>query len=121
MMQSGDTYGIIGAAMEVHNQLGTGFTEQVYQDAFELELRERGIVYEREKRLQMSYKGTVLAHDYYVDFLCCGAIIVELKAVRQLVAEHRAQILNYMKISKMRLGLLINFGETSLRFERFVL
>ena len=114
------SYKIIGAAMDVHNTLGPGFTEYVYQDAMERELIMRNIPYEREKRMAVVYKGATLAHDFIADFVCYGNIIVELKAVKELCNEHRAQVINYLKVSCMRLGLLINFGETSLKYERLL-
>lgn len=114
------SYKIIGAAMEVHKTLGMGFTEYVYQDALEVELQKRNIPFEREKHITVTYKEVVLKHDYYADFLCYDGIIVELKAVCSLDDSHRCQILNYLKATGIKVGLLINFGESSLKFERFV-
>ena len=109
---------IINACMEVHNELGNGFLEPVYQEALEEELKLQGIPYEREKLLPVMYKGKRLSKEYYADFVCYGNIIVELKAVTNLVKAHKAQVLNYMKATKAEVGLLINFGETSLKWER---
>jgi len=118
-MQSEETYNIIGAAMEVHRTLGQGFNEYVYQDALEIELGKREIPYEREKHITIEYKGQVLKHDYYADFLCYDSVIVELKAVSSLTDDHRGQIIHYLKATGKKLGLLLNFGERSLKIERF--
>lgn len=115
-----ESYAIIGAAMEVHKTLGLGFTEYVYQDALEKEFQIRGIPFEREKHMTVTYKGVPLLHDFYADFICYGRIIVELKAVKELTDEHKAQVINYLKVSGMRLGLLLNFGGSSLTYERLL-
>lgn len=120
MQYKQEVYDIVGAALEVHKTLGMGFTEYVYQDALEVELQKRNIPFEREKHIAVTYKGVVLKHDYYADFLCYGGIIVELKAASSLDDNHRCQILNYLKATGLKVGLLINFGESSLKFERFV-
>ena len=114
------TYNNIGAAMAVYNELGNGFKESVYQEALALELEEQGIPFEREKRFQVHYKGTLLSTDFVADFLCYDCIIVELKALSQLGNEHRSQVLNYLKASNTEVGLLINFGESSLKYERLI-
>jgi GxxExxY protein len=116
-----ECYRIVGACMEVHRTLGCGFLEPIYQEALAMEFQLKGIPYEREKELGVSYKGMTLVKKYVVDFLCYDNIIVELKAVSQLNREHMAQILNYLKASKLKLGLLINFGTTSLHYERVLL
>ena len=116
-----ECYRIVGACMEVHRTLGCGFLEPVYQEALAFELQRRGIPYEREKEYEINYKGLVLSKTYKVDFLCYGNIIVELKALGQLSKEHMAQVLNYLKASHLKLGLLVNFGTTSLNYERIVL
>lgn len=113
-----ESYNIIGAAMEVHRIIGNGFTEPVYQDALEVELRMRGIPYEREKTFDLSYKGVKLDKTFRADFVCYNSIIVELKSVYQLVDEHTAQVYNYLKASGLSLGLLLNFGRISLQHER---
>lgn len=112
-------YDIVGAAMEVHKVLGRGMEEPIYQEALQMELRDRGIVVEREKRLRLFYKERLLQKTYLADFIC-NDIIVELKSVEYIVSEHRAQLFNYMRITKMYKGLLINFGEKSLRAERYL-
>ena len=113
-----ETYNIIGAAMEVHGILGCGFTEKVYQDALEKEFIREGIPYEREKPMQVSYKGDVLSAEFVPDFVCYGKIVVELKAVQALDDLHRAQAINYAHVSNMKLALLLNFGSASLEKER---
>ena len=113
-----ESYDIIGAAMEVHNVLGCGFTEPLYQEAFEHELQLRKIPFEREMTFRVHYKGCELEKDFRVDFVCYGKIIVELKAVSAFSDEHFAQVYNYLKASGLQLGLLVNFGKASLEFER---
>ena len=113
------TYNIRGAIFEVSNTLGAGFLEKVYQEALEIEFRIRGIPYEREKHLTIEYKGHVLQHDYFADFVCYGDIIVELKAVEELCSQHEAQVLNYLSITKKSLGLLVNFGTPKVEIRRF--
>lgn len=113
------TYKIIGAAMSVHKELGCGFLEVVYGDALEMEFRMQGIPYTREQEMTIYYKGCQLPHKYIADFVCYDDIIVEIKAVDSLSSAHRAQIINYLHVTQFELGLLINFGETSLKFERF--
>ena len=113
-----ESYDIIGAALEVHSQLGCGFTEPVYQEALAEELRLRHIPFEREKVFMVTYKGKELSKDFRVDFVCFNKIIVELKAVSDFAEEHVAQVYNYLKVTGMQLGLLINFGKTSLEYKR---
>jgi len=108
------TYNIIGAALEVHKQLGCGFLEAVYSEALELELSARSIPFEREKMLSLVYKGQMLKQYYVADFVCYGSVIVELKAVSKLESIYDAQVLNYLKATNMEVGLLLNFGEESL-------
>ena len=112
---------IINACMEVHNELGNGFLEAVYQEALEQELKLQGIPYEREKLLPIMYKGKQLEKEYYADFVCYENIVVELKAVTNLIKAHKAQVLNYMKATTAEIGLLVNFGETSLKWERITM
>ena len=119
-MKDSRTYEIIGAAMEVHKHLGCGFTEKVYQDALEKEFIRQGIPYEREVRMQVTYKGEPLDSEYIPDFVCYGNIIVELKAVKELEDLHRAQAINYLHVANAAVTLLINFGNTSLEYERFI-
>ena len=114
-----DIYEVIGTAMEVHNTLGRGLAEPIYQEALSKEMNRRGIRAEREKELRMFYKGELLDKIYYADFFYKG-IIIELKAVEEITSEHRAQLFNYMRITKSEKGVLINFGERSLRAERYL-
>jgi GxxExxY protein len=116
-----ESYRIIGAAMEVHKELGQGFTEPVYQEALEIEFTLKNIPYYRQKNLNIFYKQQKLTKHYLADFVCFDNIIVELKALSELTGDHEAQVLNYLKASKLKLGLLINFGTKSLQFKRLVL
>lgn len=115
------TYQIIGAAMAVHQYLGCGFTEKVYQDALEIEFQTRDIPYEREQPMEVSYRGVRLNTQFVPDFICFDDIIVELKAVKELEDIHRAQTINYGKVANTEVALLINFGESSLRYERYIM
>lgn len=113
-----ESYQIIGAAMEVHRELGCGFVEPIYQEALEKEFILRKIPYEREKELTVNYKGDLLTKTFRADFICYNKIILELKAVKEFSDEHYAQIYNYLRASRMDLGLLINFGTASIEFQR---
>ena len=113
-----EAYEIIGAAMAVHNAIGRGFTEKVYQEALAIEFQERGIPFQREMEIHAVYKGVTLSATFIPDFICYDKIIVELKAVKELEDVYRAQALNYAKNSDMRLSILINFGEQRLVAER---
>jgi GxxExxY protein len=115
------TYAIIGAAMEVHKELGPGFLEAVYQDALEAEFRLRGIPFAREVTLPVVYKGQVLTSTYRADFVCYGEIVVELKALAALISEHDSQAINYLKATDLRRALLFNFGARSLQHKRIIL
>jgi GxxExxY protein len=114
-----ESFEIIGICMEVHRILGRGFSEIVYKDAIELELKLKNIPYEREKKYLVEYKGKILPHHYYADFVI-NNIIVEIKAQNGVVEEHFNQVINYLAISKLPIGLLINFGENSLKFKRII-
>lgn len=115
------TYAIIGAAIEVHCELGHGFLEPVYHEAFALELTSRAIPFAREVSLSLGYKGHVLQACYRCDFICYERIIVELKALKQLTGADDAQVLNYLKATGFDVGLLFNFGATSLQWKRLVM
>ena len=113
------THAIIGAAMEVHKQLGNGFLEGVYQEALAIEFAERQIPFQREMDLSISYKGQLLKTNYRADFVCFESIVVELKAVLRLSGTEESQIINYLKATHLETGLLLNFGAKSLEFKRF--
>lgn len=112
-------YNIIGAAMEVHRELGFGLVEPIYQEALQVELNDMNIPNEREQEISIQYKNHILEKKYKVDFLV-GDIIIELKSVEHLTSDHRAQLCNYLRLTKKTVGLLINFGEKSLVGERWV-
>lgn len=116
-----ECYKISGAVMAVHSWLGTGYLEEVYQEALEIEFKKRGIPYEREKQLFINYRGTQLKKFYKADFVCYGKIIIELKAVSSILQEHEAQILNYLKVKGLKLGIIYNFKEQSIVPHRYIL
>ena len=118
LLHEEETGKILNACFEVHKELGNGFLEAVYQEALELEFKNQKIPYEREKLLPITYKGKLLEKEYYADFICYGKIVVELKAVAALTSSHKAQVINYLKASSNEIGLLINFGTNSLKWER---
>lgn len=105
-----ETYAIVGAAMEVYYKLGSGFLEPIYQEALSIEFGLRGVPFEPQKELRIDYKGHRLDKTYFADFLCFGHIIVEIKSINQLSPREWSQVLNYLKVSNLRLGLLFNFG-----------
>ena len=118
----GIVYEIIGAAMEVYNELGFGLREPVYQEALAIELNARGILVEREKMVHIYYKGEELKQFYKLDILAENDIIIETKSVIELTADHRSQLFNYMRLTKKPIGLLINFGDSNNALgERYVL
>ena len=106
-----EVYAIIGAAMEVHTEFGAGFLEGAYQEALEIEMGLRGIPFRPQCDLEIRYKGLVLKKAYCADFVCFDAIVVEIKAMRELGVREEAQLLNYLKATGLRVGLLINFGD----------
>ena len=116
-----ETYKIIGLCMEVHKNLGPGLLEIVYKDALEIEFRENNIPFEREKEYSIEYKGKILTHKFYADFIVNEDIVLEVKAIKEFSSEHIAQILNYIKLSHSELGLLINFQTKSLQYKRYIL
>ncbi|MDD2228299.1 MAG: GxxExxY protein [Candidatus Cloacimonetes bacterium] len=115
-----ECYQIIGAYMAVHSELGAGFLEPVYQEALSIEFSARGIPYQKEKTIDIYYKTHLLEKKYYADFLCYGQIIVELKALNDLTGDHLSQILNYLKATNLKVGILVNFGKQSLQYKRVV-
>jgi len=116
-----ECYKVIGCCMDVHNELGPGFLEPVYQEALSYELSRSKVLYEKEKMLEISYKGRILDKKYVADFVCFGELIVELKALKSLSKEHTAQVLNYLKATGYRIGLIINFGTSKLEYKRIIL
>ena len=114
-----DMYDAVGAAMEVYNTLGRSLDEHIYQEAFAIEAKMRGMDIEREKKLCLSYKGVELNKAFFANFHYKG-IIIEFKSVEELASTHRAQLLNYMRISNKHRGILFNFGETNLHSERYL-
>jgi len=116
-----ETYSIIGLCMEVHKILGKGHNENVYGDALEYEFKMNNIPYEREKQYNINYKDIVLPRYYFSDFTVFGEIILELKAIQTLTSSETKQVLNYLAASKNKIGLLVNFGEDSLKYKRLIL
>ena len=114
-----DIYEVVGAAQEVHKTLGRGMHERIYQEALAVEMKQRGLDFEREKHLHLTYKGVDLDMTYIADFYYNG-VIIELKSVDAINSEHRAQLFNYMRITDHTRGILINFGEKRLRAERYL-
>jgi GxxExxY protein len=117
-----EVFAIVGAAMEVHNIASAGYTEPLYQEMLEIELRLRGISFEAQKQLKITYKGHPLSKYYVADLVCFGSVLVELKAISQLTNREEAQLINYLKMTGLRVGLLINFGDPlRLDWHRFIL
>ena len=114
------TYAIIGAAMEIHRQLGHGFLETVYQEAAVIEFPMKQILFQREVALPIKYKNILLPTHYRADFVCFSEIIVEFKALSRLSSVEEAQLLNYLKATGLKRGLLINFGASRLQYKRLV-
>lgn len=116
-----EAYRLIGACMAVHSEKGNGFAEPVYQDALEIELELSMIPFESQRNFQISYRGRPLKHTYTPDLICFEKVLLELKAAKSLTDEHRAQVINYLKITGLQLGLLVNFGShPRLEWERIV-
>ena len=116
-----EAFKIIGCCMEVHRELGKGHAEVIYKDALEIEFQRQGIQFMREREFKLAYKGVVLPHNYFADFVVLDKIILEAKAIESLTDSHLKQTLNYLAASKLKLGLLVNFGEDSLSYKRVVL
>lgn len=116
-----ESYSIIGLCMEIHNELGHGFSEVVYKDALEVLMQENGITYERERGYNVVFRGKMLPHSFYADFVVLDKIILEIKCVSALTNEHIAQTINYLKVSENKLGLLVNVARERLEYKRLIL
>ena len=116
-----EIYQLVGFCLEIHRELGKGHDEIIYKDALVVELSRAGIPSSREKSYEISYKGVILPHFYYADFVVWDKIQLEAKAVENLTDSHVKQVLNYLAASKLRLGLLVNFRGDSLEWKRVVL
>ena len=121
MNRDPQSYAIIGAAMEVHRELGAGFFEPVYQEALAIEFAVRDILFAREVLVPVSYKGWDLKSSYKADFICFGDIILEVKALSEIPRFAEAQAINYLKATRLNRALIINFGATKLEYKRIVL
>ena len=120
LLYKDEVFNIVGAAMEVHRVLGPGFLEAVYQEALAIEFKLRNIPFVEFPKLKIEFKGIVLKKYYVPDFLCYDEIIVEIKAIQKCTKDDEAQIINALKSAKKKVGVLLNFGEPSLLFQRFV-
>jgi GxxExxY protein len=116
-----ESYNIIGKCFETHNNLGAGFLEIVYKDALEYEFRLASIPFKREVEYEVNYKGIILPHKFFADFVVYNKIILEVKAINVITDAHIAQTINYLKVSGLKLGLLVNFGDIKLNYNRLVL
>ena len=116
-----EAFQIVGCCMEVHRELGKGHREVIYKDALQIELARKHITFAREKEYTISYKGVVLPHKYFADFVVLEQIILEAKAIESLADSHSKQVLNHLAAAKLKLGLLVNFGADSLEWKRVVL
>lgn len=114
------SYKIVGCAMVVHKILGVGFLEAVYEEAFKIELQLHKIHFEAQKKYLVIYKNKIIK-DFFCDIVVENKIIIELKAIKNIGDIERAQVINYLKVTSLKLGIIINFGETSLKYERIAL
>lgn len=115
-----DVFKLVGHCMEVHRELGKGQDEVIYKDALVVELQQTSIPFARERKYEVAYKGVILPHHYYADFVVWDKILFEAKAVERLTDAHVKQVLNYLAVSKLELGLLVNFGADSLEWKRVI-
>jgi GxxExxY protein len=111
LLYKDEVYAIVGAAMDVYNELGAGFLESVYQEAMELELGDRDIPFNSLVPLRIRFKERVLKKTFCADLICFGAVLVELKAMDQITTREEAQVLNYLKATGLRVAVIINFGD----------
>ena len=116
-----ECFQLVGLCMEIHRELGKGHDEVIYKDALVVELSRANIPFSRERKYEVTYKGVILPHHYFADFVVWDKIIFEAKAVEKLTDSHVKQVLNYLAASKLRLGLLVNFGADSLEWKRVIL
>lgn len=121
ILYKNESYFVVGLCMDIHNELGKGFSEAVYSDALEIELKSNGVPFRKEVKFDIIYKGELLKHHYFADFIIDDKIILELKAVDKISSGHIKQTMNYLAASKMKLGLIINFGEDQLTYKRVLL
>ena len=115
-----ENYAIVGLCMEVHRLLGCGLLEIVYKDALEIEFRNHNIPYQREREFSIEYKGIILPHKFYADFIVYDDIILEVKSVKEISNDHLAQTLNYMKLAETQIGIIANFQNKSLVHKRLI-
>ncbi|OOG70410.1 GxxExxY protein [Flavobacterium sp. A45] len=115
-----ENYEIVGLCMEVHRLLGPGLLEIVYKDALEIEFKNHNIPYEREKEYAVEYKGVILPHKFYADFVVYSDIILEVKSIKEISNDHLAQTLNYMKLADTPVGIIANFQNKSLVHKRLI-
>ena len=120
LLYKDEVFKLVGLCIEVHRELGKGQDEVLYKDALVVELRRAQIPFTRELKYQVAYKGVILPHHYYADFVVSDKIVFEAKAVERLIDAHVKQLLNYFAISKLELGLLVNFGSDSLEWKRVI-
>lgn len=116
-----EVYAVVGAAMEVSNELGAGFLEAVYQEVLGIEFEARSLPFVAQPRVQIAYKGRILTKEYIPDFICFDQVIVEIKAIRELTNIEQAQLLNYLKATGKPVGVLLNFGSPKLEWKRMIL
>jgi GxxExxY protein len=121
LLYKDEVFKLVGLCMEIHRELGKGHDEVIYKDALVVELQRAKIPFTRERKYEVAYKGVVLPHSYFADFVPWDKIIFEVKAVEALTDGHVKQVLNYLAASKLELGLLVNFGADSLEWKRVVL
>lgn len=122
MIKEKETYEILGACFAVYKSMGCGFLEAVYQECLEIEFKKQNIPFKAQRELEISYDGKILKQKYKPDFICYDSVIVELKALSELASEHQAQLLNYLKATKMEVGILVNFGHhPKLEHKRMIL